>query len=155
VIVQPGGNGGKSIEAGNGGRSPPDGGLSVPDELAGDEPWLPVGAAAGGLDCGSVRDPDVPAPDGVAVVRPSEAATDDDPMPGTVGSIKLARPPDEPRGLDPEVRLTSVVPGCPAPVVGEAEPAPEPLCERNGRTAAGVCGATELGRGPSGPAGPG
>ncbi len=75
------------------------------------EPWLPGTGAAGGLVCCSAAARDIPAPAGdraVVAVRPSEAATDADPMPGTVGSIKLARSrPTDRAGVAPEVRLTS------------------------------------------------
>ncbi len=129
LMRQFGGNGGKSIETGKGGRSP-----------SGCAPFgvLAVGAAEAPV-CLTVGDIDIPAPAGAAVVvvRPSEAATDVDPMPGTVGSITLALLPEGPRGMAPEVRFTSVVVG-PELAAGPPEPGPGPACERAGSTAAGV-----------------
>jgi hypothetical protein len=125
-----GGNGGMSIETGNGGRSPDGGAL-----------WgLVAGGAAAGLVGFTVGNLGIPAPTGGAVVadRPSEAATDVDPIPGTVGSIVLARLAEGPRGMAPEVRLTSAVGVLPAVVAGGAQPGAGPACERAGCKRAGV-----------------
>jgi hypothetical protein len=126
-----GGNGGKSIDTGNGGRSP--GGGARCGLTAGEA------AVAGGLKCGKVGNPDRPAPGGgaVVVVRPSEAATVVDPMPGTVGSIMLARLTDGPRGIAPEVKLTSAVGVRPAVAAAPAGAGAGPACERTGCRPAG------------------
>ena len=66
------------------------------------------------------------------MVRPSEAATEVDPIPGTVGSIKLGGPPDTPRGMAPEVRLTSEL-GVPLTLAaGRAKPGVGLACESTG-----------------------
>ena len=131
------GRAGRSIETGNGGRSPAGGGSPADGPPADGELGGPVaGGPAGGLVTCAAVDLTIPAPAGGAVVtvRPSEAATEVDPIPGTVGSITLAGPPDRPRGMAPEVRLTSR----PVLAAGPAEPGPGPACESVGSTCAGV-----------------
>jgi hypothetical protein len=128
------GKAGRSIETGNGGRSPAAGGMAADGPPPGDGEL--GGPVAGGLVTCPAGDLTVPAPAGGAVVtvRPSEAATEVDPIPGTVGSIKLAGPPDRPRGVAPVVRLTSR----PVLAAGPPEPGAGPACERVGSRCAGV-----------------
>ena len=100
-----GGRGGKSIETGKGGRSSAAGGLPAAAALGGGEDGGVVngltgrdrdrrcrrGCRRGGWQCGNGPAGAADAAGG-ASVRPSDAATEDAPIPGTVGSIKLAVP---------------------------------------------------------------
>jgi hypothetical protein len=110
-------------------------------------------AALGGIDKGVAGAADVaggtlgnigsdpsPGPGGAAVVsvRPSDAATEDAPTPGTVVSIKLAGLDGALRCFAPEVRLTSVVGRESGLAAGCAEPGAEPACDNVGSNPAGT-----------------
>jgi hypothetical protein len=149
-----GGRGGKSIETGKGGRSSVAGGLPAAAALGGG-----VAGSGGEVDALTGADPEIvgeaeaavavtggrggdpaPAPAGGAVdsVRPSDAATEDAPTPGTDGSIKLAEPDAELRGIAPEVKLTSVVGRESGLAAGSAESGAGPACDNLGSKPAGL-----------------
>jgi hypothetical protein len=99
--------------------------------------WLRGGGLVPDADgfCAGVRELVPRAVEAVVVVRPSDAATDDEPIPGTDGSIRLPPPPDDRRAVVPEVRVTSAVGGVrPAAPAG---PWLGPACERLGSRLAG------------------
>jgi hypothetical protein len=149
-----GGRGGKSIETGKGGRSSAVGGLPAAAALGGDVVGGVDGVAVlGGSDNGVAGEGDAaddrlgnigsdPAPGPgeatVVSVRPRDAATEDAPIPGTVGSIKLAEPEAGLRGTAPEVRLTSVVGRVSGLAAGCAEPGAGPACDNLGSKPAGL-----------------
>jgi hypothetical protein len=149
-----GGRGGKSIETGKGGRSAAAGGLPAAAALGGGEDGgvgvvggltgagteIEGVAKAGGAAAGDCGNGPARSADGGAVdsVRPSDAATDDAPIPGTVGSIKLAEPDAVVRGIAPEVRLTSAVGRESGLAADRAESPAGPACDRVGSKPAGT-----------------
>ena len=128
------------------GAAPSSGGAAVVSACPGDaELGASDNGVAGGVDStgdtlgntggGAAPDTDeVP----VASVRPSDAATEDAPIPGTVGSIKLAVPDAECGGIAPDVRLTSVVGGESGLAVDRGDDGAEPACDNFGSKPAGT-----------------
>jgi hypothetical protein len=116
------------------------GGVDGVAALGGNDKGVAGAADVAGGTLGNIGSDPSPGPGCAAVVsvRPSDAATEDAPTPGTVVSIKLAGLDGALRCFAPEVRLTSVVGRESGLAAGCAEPGAEPACDNVGSKPAGT-----------------